>query len=49
MEIMGKPAINPFLFYSWKISGYVVWILLVLSISGKVRFRESISLNLDYL
>ncbi len=49
MEIMGKPAINPFLFYSGKISGYVVWILLVLSISGKVRFRESISLNLDYL
>lgn len=25
MELLGKPAINPWLFYTGKISGYIVW------------------------
>lgn len=32
MEVLGKPTINPILFYSGKISGYVIWIFLLLSI-----------------
>lgn len=49
MELIGRPTINPFLFYSGKISGYIVWILLLLSIFGKVHIHESVSLYLDYL
>ncbi len=30
MELIGRTTINPFLFYSGKISGYVTWIILVL-------------------
>ncbi len=29
---LGKPAINPVLFYSGKISGYIVWVLLLMSL-----------------
>ena len=32
MEIFGKPAINPVLFYSGNIIGYMNWTLLVLSV-----------------
>jgi len=32
MNIMGKPAINPFLFFSGKISGYMVWTMLALNL-----------------
>jgi protein-S-isoprenylcysteine O-methyltransferase Ste14 len=30
MEILGKPAINPLVFYTGKISGYITWIILIL-------------------
>ncbi len=26
MELFGKPSLNPWLFYSGKVSGYIVWI-----------------------
>ena len=29
MKIIGKPTINPLMFYSGKISGYVTWIILL--------------------
>jgi len=31
MELVGKTTINPFLFYSGKIAGYLIWIVLLLS------------------
>jgi protein-S-isoprenylcysteine O-methyltransferase Ste14 len=32
MQVMGKPTINPALFYTGKISGYAAWILFALSV-----------------
>jgi len=32
MEFIGKTTINPFLFYSGKISGYIIWGLLLVSL-----------------
>lgn len=32
MELFGKPTINPFVFYSGKISGYIVWAVFAYSI-----------------
>lgn len=34
MEIIGKAPINPGLFYSGKIAGYVVWIALLIELCG---------------
>jgi hypothetical protein len=34
MELIGKTTINPFIFYSGKISGYLTWIILILLFSG---------------
>ena len=34
MELIGKTTINPFLFYSGKISGYITWILQLLLMMG---------------
>ena len=34
MEIIGKPSINPIIFYSGKVSGYVTWVLFLLSNCG---------------
>jgi protein-S-isoprenylcysteine O-methyltransferase Ste14 len=31
-KIIGKPTINPILFYSGKFSGYISWILLIISL-----------------
>jgi protein-S-isoprenylcysteine O-methyltransferase Ste14 len=33
MEVLGKPTINPVLFYSGKIAGYITWTILLLSIT----------------
>ncbi|MBK7094555.1 MAG: isoprenylcysteine carboxylmethyltransferase family protein [Saprospiraceae bacterium] len=33
MELIGKTSINPFLFYSGKISGYITWGVFLLSLS----------------
>lgn len=35
---MGKTTINPFLFYTGKISGYITWIVLVLQHTGNYYF-----------
>jgi protein-S-isoprenylcysteine O-methyltransferase Ste14 len=43
MNIKGKPTINPILFFSGKICGYISWIVLALSISG-IKFPGSHSL-----
>jgi len=34
VELIGKTPINPFLFYSGKIAGYILWILLLLYFLG---------------
>ncbi|MDO9392108.1 MAG: isoprenylcysteine carboxylmethyltransferase family protein [bacterium] len=34
MELIGKTTINPVLFYTGKISGYLTWIILLLSVLG---------------
>ncbi|MCB2194982.1 MAG: isoprenylcysteine carboxylmethyltransferase family protein [Bacteroidetes bacterium] len=39
MELIGKPTINPWLFYTGKISGYIVWIIFVCEIIAD-RFNE---------
>ena len=33
-KLMGKPPMNPMVFYSGKIAGYVVWIYFMLTLSG---------------
>jgi len=33
MELIGIPTINPLLFYTGKISGYITWIVFVYSLS----------------
>lgn len=40
MELIGKPTINPWLFYTGKISGYTVWIMFVYEIIAD-RFSEN--------
>ncbi len=49
MEVIGKPPINPILFYSGKISGYIVWILFLVSIFKVDLVPKLIHLNLNYL
>jgi len=44
MSLIGKTTINPILFYSGKISGYITWILLSLPPLGFNIF-ESVSFN----
>ncbi len=34
MELIGKTTINPIIFYTGKISGYISWIVLLLSLLG---------------
>jgi protein-S-isoprenylcysteine O-methyltransferase Ste14 len=49
MEVIGKPTINPLLFYSGKISGYIVWTLFLLSIFKVESLPKRVHLDLDYL
>ena len=49
MEVFGKPAINPLLFYSGKIAGYIVWIILIFSLMNKNILPETIHLHLDVI
>lgn len=37
MKAIGQATINPVLFYSGKVCGYVTWLMLLLSLSGVVR------------
>jgi len=34
MDLIGKTTINPFLFYTGKIAGYITWVIYLLSIFG---------------
>lgn len=34
MELIGKPSINPILFYTGKISGYITWMILIIQHTG---------------
>ena len=49
MKIIGKATIHPFLFYSSKIAGYVIWVLYVLAFFKIINIKM-ISLEwLEYL
>ena len=39
MNIIGTVTINPILFYSGKLSGYISWILLVLCLTGTIHLQ----------
>lgn len=49
MEVIGKPTINPLLFYPGKISGYIVWTFFLLSIFHIDLIPRMIHLNLNYV
>lgn len=49
MNLIGKSTINPFLFYSGKVSGYFTWVMMILSISGIVSFPGFKILALNYI
>lgn len=40
-EFIGKPAINPVIFYSGKISGYITWFVLLISLPKIWRGNEA--------
>ncbi|MCK9438090.1 isoprenylcysteine carboxylmethyltransferase family protein [Proteiniphilum saccharofermentans] len=43
MELIGKPPINPLLFYTGKISGYITWIVFIYTI-----IRDGIGVNIVF-
>jgi protein-S-isoprenylcysteine O-methyltransferase Ste14 len=43
MDIIGKSTINPVLFYSGKISGYLTWTVLILLL-GKINIMNRLSI-----
>ena len=54
INIIGKAPINPILFYSGKIAGYITWILLILSLLGinvidKISFGYNKYISLIFL
>lgn len=51
MELIGKTTINPIIFYTGKISGYITWIILLLMLFGlnifennQILFKQNISI-----
>ena len=44
IHLIGKPTINPTLFYSGKFSGYITWVILILVISD-VKIIDEFSLG----
>ena len=40
MSIVGRPPINPFVFYTGKLAGYSVWCIWVLSVTGVADFSR---------
>lgn len=48
MNLIGKTSINPIFFYTGKISGYILWIIFVLSIFNIINISYSIII-LKYL
>lgn len=47
-ELIGKTTVNPFLFYSGKIAGYITWLVYMLFIFGIRVFDISFSLYRMY-
>jgi protein-S-isoprenylcysteine O-methyltransferase Ste14 len=48
MDIIGKTTINPLIFYTGKISGYITWIVLIINLLGFELFKTPIvSFNND--
>ncbi len=43
MELIGKPPINPLLFYSGKISGYITWLVFIYT-----SIRDSFTCNIVF-
>ncbi|MBI4977475.1 MAG: hypothetical protein HZC28_08340 [Spirochaetes bacterium] len=48
MKIMGKETIHPFLFYSGKIAGYIIWILYILAFFKIINLKMISIIWLDY-
>lgn len=48
MDLIGKTTINPFLFYTGKIAGYITWIIYFLSIVGVNIFDNVSSVYQSY-
>ncbi|MDQ7797733.1 MAG: isoprenylcysteine carboxylmethyltransferase family protein [Candidatus Edwardsbacteria bacterium] len=48
MDLIGKTTINPILFYTGKISGYLTWIILLLSVLGVPAIETYSSSLLKY-
>lgn len=53
MELIGKTTINPIIFYTGKISGYITWIILLLMLFGlnlfdnnQILFNQNISISI---
>jgi protein-S-isoprenylcysteine O-methyltransferase Ste14 len=49
MNIIGTATINPILFYSGKSSGYISWILLILSLTGIIHLQMIVSPLFTYV
>ena len=49
MRLIGKATINPIIFYSGKICGYLTWVLLLLSLLNIFSIDEQKYLFLKYL
>ncbi len=43
MNIIGKPSINPLVFFSGKIAGYVIWVLLFFEIFRSISSEQLIA------
>jgi len=49
MELIGKPTINPVLFYSGKVAGYITWVVLLLLYIGIDLFNFTVSTYRTYI
>jgi len=49
MEILGKPTINPVLFVSGKVAGYIVWTIMFLFMAGIYLYRRIDFLYNEYI
>jgi protein-S-isoprenylcysteine O-methyltransferase Ste14 len=49
MNIIGTATINPFLFYSGKLCGYISWILLILGLTDTIHLQIIASPLLTYV
>jgi protein-S-isoprenylcysteine O-methyltransferase Ste14 len=49
MDIIGKSTIHPVLFYTGKIAGYMIWIVLLLEVFGVDLFEGSNNVYLIYI